>query len=78
MASPVDVGGLPNHVKYCVSVLYPLFEQISVHHRSEFPTQATFNEPKKKCDIKAYVNHCLTQVLLGHWCPCLVLLVQKD
>jgi hypothetical protein len=21
MASPVDVGGLPNHVKYCVSVL---------------------------------------------------------
>ena len=21
MTSPVDVGGLPNHVKYCVSVL---------------------------------------------------------
>jgi hypothetical protein len=21
MASPVDIGGLPNHVKYCVSVL---------------------------------------------------------
>jgi hypothetical protein len=24
MASPVDVGSLPNHVKYCVSVLYLL------------------------------------------------------
>jgi len=23
MASPVDVGSLPNHVKYCVSELYP-------------------------------------------------------
>ena len=21
MASPVDIGGLPNHVKYCVNVL---------------------------------------------------------
>jgi hypothetical protein len=29
MASPVDVGGLPNHVKYCVSVLSLLRANIS-------------------------------------------------
>jgi len=39
----VDVGNLPNHVKYCVSVCLASFEQLSVHHRSahgesEFPT----------------------------------------
>jgi pentatricopeptide repeat protein len=28
MASPVDVGGLPNHVKYCVSVLSLQWENI--------------------------------------------------
>jgi hypothetical protein len=30
----VDVGDLPNHVKYCVPVWLAFFEQLSVHHRS--------------------------------------------
>jgi len=30
----VDVGVLPNHVKYCVPVCLASFEQLSVHHRS--------------------------------------------
>ena len=30
----MDVGDLPNHVKYCVPVWLAFFEQLSVHHRS--------------------------------------------
>jgi len=29
----VDVGVLPNYVKYCVPVCLASFEQLSVHHR---------------------------------------------
>ena len=32
--SPVDVGDLPNHVKYCCMCAYSSVEQLSVHHRS--------------------------------------------
>jgi hypothetical protein len=50
MASPVDVGNLPNHVNI-MSVCFTSYEQISVHHRLEFPTINYGKEVKRKLDL---------------------------
>jgi len=51
MASPVDVDGLPNHVKYCVSVLSLQWENIRTS-----PVGIPYRE-SHWFDIRRYKNH---------------------
>ncbi|KAJ6857455.1 hypothetical protein NC651_038992 [Populus alba x Populus x berolinensis] len=46
----LELAVLPNHVKYCVSVCFPSYEQLSVHHRS--PKFPTIEEDDTKLPVK--------------------------
>ena len=62
MASPVDVDGLPNHVKYCVSVLSLQWANIRTS-RSEFPTIGIRAHGLKVCLILLKNESCQNCVL---------------
>jgi hypothetical protein len=58
---------LPNHVKYCVSVLYPSYEKISVHPRSAHgvPESPTLLPSDKILCTGLYLNKMVGKLVTG-------------
>ena len=57
----MDVGNLPNHVKYCVSVLYP---PLSNYQYTPGPRMGVPEFPNRKCMKKTSGKICCTENLM--------------